>query len=55
VVDYVLARAGGAEQRAIDGAIERALEHTDLLLAGSMERAMHALHTEPPPADADGV
>ncbi len=56
VVDYVLTRAGAAEQRAIDESVERALGATDLLLGGKLEQAMHLLHTEPRPEEpSDGL
>jgi len=45
VIDYVLKRAGAAEQALIDAAIDRALEVMPQVLAGDMEKAMTALHT----------
>jgi peptidyl-tRNA hydrolase, PTH1 family len=49
VVAYVLNKASGAHQQAIDAAIEKAAEVVPLLLQGEMERAMMQLHTKPKP------
>lgn len=45
VVNYVLGRAGGDEQRAIDACIELAADQAPLLVRGGFERAMQALHS----------
>jgi PTH1 family peptidyl-tRNA hydrolase len=47
VVDYVLKPPDGDERAQIDAAIDRALGASADILAGSMERAMTALHTRP--------
>ena len=47
VVDYVLKAPDGDERAQIDAAIDRALGASADILAGSMERAMTALHTRP--------
>ncbi len=52
VADYVLAKPPAEERRAIDEAIERALEVMPLVLAGDLQAAMQRLHTEPKPAPA---
>lgn len=54
VVDYVLKPPDGDERAQIDAAIERALRIFADILAGSMERAMTALHTRPAEASPDG-
>lgn len=47
VIDYVLTRPAPHERRAIEDAIDRALEQTESMLAsGDLEGAMHALHTK---------
>lgn len=47
VIDYVLTRPSPEERRAIEDAIERALDETDRLLGdGDAEGVMHALHTQ---------
>jgi len=55
VVDYVLHRASGDEQRAIDDALDRSLAETDNLLAGELERVMHVLHSTPKTEAQDGI
>lgn len=46
VVDYVLTRPTPDERRAIEDAVERALDQTEpLLFDGDAEGVMHALHT----------
>lgn len=46
VVDYVLHRPDAADQRAIDDAIDRALECWSLIVKGDMEAAMLKMHTK---------
>jgi len=46
VIDYVLKKAGKAEQRLIDEAMDRALEVMPLVLEGEMEKAMTRLHSK---------
>lgn len=46
VVDYVLSKPSPQDREAIEQAIEQALDCVPLLLAGELERAMHALHTQ---------
>jgi PTH1 family peptidyl-tRNA hydrolase len=48
VVDYVLKRPRMEEQRLIDEAIERSLEHWGLIEAGEYARAQQKLHSQPP-------
>lgn len=50
VPDYVLSRPPAGERKAIDEAIERALEAMPLALAGDMPAAMQKLHTDARPA-----
>jgi len=45
VTDYVLGRAGAAEQRAIDEAVDAAADQVVQLLHGEFERAMQVLHS----------
>ncbi len=45
VVGYVLSRPGKAEQQAIDGAIDEALRHWELIQRGELQVAMNTLHT----------
>ena len=52
VISYVLQRAPGEQQRAIDDAIARTVELRDLLLAGEWQKAMNELHRK---AGADDV
>lgn len=47
VPGYVLARPTAEERKAIDEAIERALEVMPQILAGDMQAAMQTLHTDP--------
>lgn len=47
VVDYVLRRAGKAEQAQIDAAIDKACDILPDILDGDLSRAMQALHTKP--------
>lgn len=48
VIDYVLTRPSPDDRRAIEEAIERAVDETDhLLVEGDVEAAMNALHTGP--------
>jgi PTH1 family peptidyl-tRNA hydrolase len=47
VVDYVLGVPLPDERRAIDAAIDRALDAWPVIAAGDFERAMLALHTQP--------
>ena len=49
VVDYVLHRASGDHQSAIDAVIAKCLDAWPLFVKGEMERAMHQLHTKPKP------
>lgn len=44
VVDYVLNRPSGEDQRLIEGAIARALDEIPDLLAGDYQRVMNRLH-----------
>ena len=47
VIDYVLNKPSPEDRRAIEAAIERALEQTEpLLVDGDAEGVMHALHTQ---------
>jgi len=45
VADYVLQPPRGADRKAIDEALARALDAWPLMAAGDFERAMMALHT----------
>ncbi|MDZ7747742.1 MAG: aminoacyl-tRNA hydrolase [Halofilum sp. (in: g-proteobacteria)] len=46
VIDYVLARPSPDDRRAMEAAIDRALDESEHLLGeGDVEAAMHALHT----------
>jgi peptidyl-tRNA hydrolase, PTH1 family len=47
VVDYVLHRPDKADRKAIDAAIDRAIELWPLVAQGDMEAAMLRLHTKP--------
>jgi PTH1 family peptidyl-tRNA hydrolase len=47
VVNYVLKKPSPEERRAIEGAIERSLAASDLLMAGEMARALAAIHAKP--------
>jgi len=47
VIDYVLTKPSPEDRRAIDDAVERALDETDHLIAdGDLEAAMNTLHTK---------
>jgi PTH1 family peptidyl-tRNA hydrolase len=50
VPDYVLGRPSADDRKAIDEAIERALEAVPQVLGGEMQAAMQKLHTDPKPA-----
>lgn len=52
VVGYVLGRPSAADQRAIDEAIDRAIDILPLLAADQFSRATQALHTDPGAAAA---
>ncbi|MBX6392744.1 MAG: aminoacyl-tRNA hydrolase [Burkholderiales bacterium] len=49
VADYVLKAPSPADREAIEGALDRALAVSDLMLAGDMEAAMLKLHTKVQP------
>lgn len=46
VVDYVLSRPSQEERRAIEQAIDRALDVVPELVSGELQRAMNALHAK---------
>lgn len=46
VLDYVLQRAGADDERAIEAAVERALDALPVLLGQGGEKAMNRLHTK---------
>jgi peptidyl-tRNA hydrolase, PTH1 family len=48
VVNWVLKKPSSTDREAIDKAIERSLEATDLLLAGEMDKALQIIHAQPP-------
>jgi PTH1 family peptidyl-tRNA hydrolase len=48
VVNYVLKRPSPDHREAIEKAIERSLEATDLLLNGPMDQALARIHAQPP-------
>ena len=48
VVNYVLRKPPLEEREAIEKCIDQSLQALDLLLAGSMERAMMKIHAKPP-------
>jgi len=48
VVNYVLRKPPPEEREAIEKCIDQSLQALDLLLAGSMERAMMKIHAKPP-------
>jgi PTH1 family peptidyl-tRNA hydrolase len=48
VVNWVLKRPSPDHREAITKSIEQSLQATDLLLAGEMDRALQAIHAQPP-------
>lgn len=48
VVDYVLKKPAPDQREAIHAAIDRSLQASELLLAGEMDRALAAIHAQPP-------
>jgi PTH1 family peptidyl-tRNA hydrolase len=50
VADYVLGRPAAEDRKAIEEAIERALEVMPQIIAGEVQAAMQKLHTDPRPA-----
>jgi PTH1 family peptidyl-tRNA hydrolase len=48
VVNYVLKRPSAADREAIEQAIAKTLEASDLLLAGEMDKALARIHAQPP-------
>jgi PTH1 family peptidyl-tRNA hydrolase len=48
VVNYVLKKPSSDHRQAIDQAIERSLQAHELLLAGAMDKALAAIHAQPP-------
>lgn len=48
VVNYVLKKPSAEHRDAIDKAIEQSLKASDLLVTGDMERALAAIHAQPP-------
>jgi len=50
VIDYVLNRPGREDHAQILGAIEAAAEVLQVMLVDGEQKAMHQLHTPPPPA-----
>jgi len=48
VVNYVLKRPSAADREAIEQAIDKTLDASDLLLAGEMDRALARIHAQPP-------
>ena len=48
VVNYVLKRPSAADREAIEQAISKTLDASDLLLAGEMDRALARIHAQPP-------
>ena len=51
VVDYVLHPPRAEERKAIDGALDKAMEIWPLVAALDMQAAMHRLHTKPRPSE----
>ncbi|MGI4812516.1 MAG: aminoacyl-tRNA hydrolase [Janthinobacterium lividum] len=45
VANFVLKPPSGAEQKAIDGALERSVDVVKMMVSGEMERAMMTLHS----------
>jgi len=48
VVNWVLKKPSPDHREAIEKCIEQSLQATDLLLAGDMDRALQAIHAQPP-------
>ena len=48
VVNYVLKRPSAADREAIEQAIDKTLDASDLLLAGEMDKALARIHAQPP-------
>ena len=48
VIHYVLKKPSPEQREAIDVASQRALQASDLLLAGEMDKALAAIHAQPP-------
>ena len=48
VVNYVLKRPSVADREAIEQAIAKTLDASDLLLAGEMDKALARIHAQPP-------
>jgi peptidyl-tRNA hydrolase, PTH1 family len=48
VVNYVLKRPSAADREAIEQAIAKTLDASDLLLAGEMDKALARIHAQPP-------
>jgi PTH1 family peptidyl-tRNA hydrolase len=48
VVNYVLKRPSAADREAIEQAITKTLDASDLLLAGEMDKALARIHAQPP-------
>ncbi len=48
VINYVLKKPPAEHRDAIDKAIEQSLKASDLLVAGDMDRALAAIHAQPP-------
>ena len=55
VVDYVLHRPDKTDQRAIEGALQRATDAWPMIAEGNLEGAMLKLHTKDKPAKADKI
>jgi peptidyl-tRNA hydrolase, PTH1 family len=48
VVNYVLKRPSATDREAIEQAISKTLDASDLLLAGEMDKALARIHAQPP-------
>ncbi|MBX3636029.1 MAG: aminoacyl-tRNA hydrolase [Rubrivivax sp.] len=48
VVNYVLKKPSAEHREAIEKAIEQSLSASELLIAGAMDRALAAIHAQPP-------
>jgi peptidyl-tRNA hydrolase, PTH1 family len=48
VINYVLKKPSPDHREAIDKAIDKSLEASDLLLAGNMDQALARIHAQPP-------